>query len=287
MALKDLLVILDQSDGSLARLRLAVDLARRHESWLTALYVREWSPAQLLRRKTAELAGRTLAEVENLVGVVEDSIDQSAHALRTELERCAAQYRVQAEWRAVEGVPSEVVPQHARYADLCMLDVQAPAVSTSAGYRFSEEMVFISGRPVMLVPSVVRQKTLGAHVAIAWNSSRAAARVINDALPLLERAERTTVIAVNPDDYIGQHHALPLPQLTEHLRRHGVTAHCATLTGVPTAQIAAVIQHEALAAGADMLVAGAHGHVWLREVVLGSVTRDLLSRLELPVLMSN
>ncbi len=39
MALKDLLVYVDQTEASLTRLRLAADLAIRHDSRLTALYV--------------------------------------------------------------------------------------------------------------------------------------------------------------------------------------------------------------------------------------------------------
>jgi hypothetical protein len=41
MALKDLLVYVDPTEDSFLRLRLAVDLAARHESRLTALFVRE------------------------------------------------------------------------------------------------------------------------------------------------------------------------------------------------------------------------------------------------------
>ena len=55
MALKDLLVYVDQTEDSLVRLRLAADLAIRHGSRLTALYVREWNRAQLDARKAAEL----------------------------------------------------------------------------------------------------------------------------------------------------------------------------------------------------------------------------------------
>jgi nucleotide-binding universal stress UspA family protein len=55
MALKDLLVYVDQSAHAAERLRLAADLARRHQSRLTALYVRELSPAQRHEQSIAEL----------------------------------------------------------------------------------------------------------------------------------------------------------------------------------------------------------------------------------------
>ena len=45
MALKDLLVCVDQTERSLVRLRLAADLAVRHGSRQTALYAREWNRA--------------------------------------------------------------------------------------------------------------------------------------------------------------------------------------------------------------------------------------------------
>lgn len=287
MALKDLLVYLDQTSGSLVRLRLAADLARRNGSFITALYVREWSVAQLAHRTTAELAGRSPAEVKEIDHAAEDSIDRSALEVRSELERLAAQYRLQAEWRMVGGESRIALPQYARYADLCILGVDAPAVSSLAGYRFSEEMLFTAGRPVLLVPEGGDFTTLGAHVAIAWNSSRAAARALNDALPLLEHSGKATVIAINPGEFIELHHALPLPQLLEHLRRHGVAAQSMELSDVPAASIADTLQEQARAAGADLVVAGAYGHTWLREVLLGGVTRDLLSHLQLPVVMSH
>lgn len=287
MALKDMLVWLDQTNRSFAHLRLASDLARRHRSCITALYVREWKPEQLAHRKTAELAGRPLAEVEELDLAVEASLDESAVNAQAEVASVAAEYGIAIDWRVADGDASRVLPQYARYADLCVLDAEIPAGSTCAGYRFSEEMLFVAGRPVLLVPRSSGRTTLGTHVAIAWNSSRAAARAINDALPLLERSERTTVIAINPGDFIGRHGSLPLQKLLEHLQRHGILAQCVELSEVPPAEIADTLQQQARIAGADLLVAGAHGHLWLRDMLLGSVTRDLLAHLRLPVMMSN
>ena len=264
-----------------------MDLARRHESSVTALYVREWSLEQLQRRKTAELAGRSLAEVDDIDQGVEDSIDRSAHELQATFEHLTRQHGLNGEWRMVEGEPNTILPQHARYADLCILAAGAPAESTSGGFLISQEMLFTAGRPVLLVPQAAAGMTLGAHVAVAWNSSRSSARALNDALPLLERSEKATVIAVNPNDSIGAHGALPLVRLLEHLKRHGVSARSVVLADVPSEAVAAALQEKACAVGADLLVAGAHGHTWLHEILLGSVTRDMLSNLELPVMMSH
>ena len=52
MALKDLLVCLDQTEAAVTRLRLAADPARRHGSRLTALFVRELSKSKAKCAKT-------------------------------------------------------------------------------------------------------------------------------------------------------------------------------------------------------------------------------------------
>jgi len=287
MALRDLLVCLDRRERSRLSLRLAADLARRNGSSITALYLRRWSSEQLEHRATAELAGRPLAEMEALESAVEKSISRSERQLRSQLEQLAARDDLRVEWRTLESDPGIALPQHARYADLCILDADIPAESASTGYQFSQEMLFTAGRPVLLVPAAGDFSVLGAHVAVAWNSSRAAARALNDALPLLECSEKTTVIAINPGDFIGAHGALPLSNLLEHLRRHGVSAQLVELAEVPMGAIAEQLQEQALAVGADMVVAGAHGHIWLRDMILGSVTRDLLAHLRLPVMMSH
>jgi K+-sensing histidine kinase KdpD len=55
VALKDLLVHVDQSEHAFERLRLAAALAHRHSSRLTALFVRELNPVQRHQQSIAEL----------------------------------------------------------------------------------------------------------------------------------------------------------------------------------------------------------------------------------------
>jgi nucleotide-binding universal stress UspA family protein len=287
MALKDLLVYLEPAERSYAHLELAFDLARRNASCLTALFVRDWSPEQLAHRRTAELAGRPLAEMAAITQDAQSSLAQSTLEAHATFQRLASRYGLASHWRVVDGDAHSLLTQQARYADLCILPAQSRAESGSSAYRLCEQTLFSAGRPVLLVPQILHAGTLGAHPAVAWNSSRSAARALNDALPLLERSEKATVIAVNPQEVLTANDARPLAELLEHLQRHGVSAQLLELSDVPAAAIARVLQEKAHAVGADLLVAGAHGHTWLREVLLGSVTRDLLADLTLPVMMSH
>ncbi|MGC2221964.1 MAG: universal stress protein [Methylocella sp.] len=287
MALKDLLVYVDQTESAFVRLRLAVDLARRHTSRLIALYVREWSPAQLEERKTAELGLASAADCDRLDRSIEASIDEGAERLRSALEAFKREHGLEAEWLCLDGLASVVVPQHARYADLCILGQDVRADTDSVEYSFSEQLLFVTGRPVLFIPAFGSFETLGRHILVAWNSSRASARAVSDALPLIERAKQTTVITINPADFIGRHGALPAKQMVEHLRRHSASVEGIQLKNVPAGGIADALQAEAHKVGADLVVAGAFGHPKLWEKLLGGVTRDLLARMSLPILMSH
>jgi len=69
MALKDLLVYVDQTDGAHLRLRLAADLASRHGGRLTAIFVWEWTPIQLEERSKAEMGLVSAEQLDRLLGI--------------------------------------------------------------------------------------------------------------------------------------------------------------------------------------------------------------------------
>jgi nucleotide-binding universal stress UspA family protein len=287
MALKDLLVYLDQTETCLVRLQLAADLATRHHSHLTALYAREWNSDQMDRRKSAELGLVSAAGLHDLDHRIEASIEAIAERLRSSLYALTRSHDFEAELITIDGPAADIVPQYARYADLCILGRDEPGGPASVNYTFSEQLLFVTGRPVLFVPPEGLFATLGRHIAVAWNSSRPAARALNDALPLIERAEHTTIIMINPSGFIDTHEGPPGEQLVEHLRRHGAAADAVRIEDIAPEAIADRLQDEACALGADLIVAGAFGHPRLWEKLLGGVTHDLIARMRLPVFMSH
>jgi len=287
MALKDLLVYVDQTKNSLVRLRLAVDLAVRNDSRLTAIFVKEWSRDQLDLRKAAELGLVSAAELDSLDRGIETSIDAVAERLRSTLETLARKHGLAAELRCVDGVASVVLPQHARYADLCILGHDQPEGPASVNYTFAEQLLFVTGRPVLFVPPLTSPKTLGRHIVVAWNSSRPSARSLNDAVPLIERAERTTVLMINSSGLHRVRGSVPGEHIVDHLRRHGASADAVRIDDVSPDSIPDRLQAEARALGADLIVAGAFGHPRLWEKLLGGVTYDLLAHMSLPIFMSH
>ena len=288
MGLKDVMVYVDKSEYALSHLRLAVDLAFRHESRLTALYVRELSQAQLAQRKTAELGLATAADISRIDCVTEVSIDRAIEELRSTLNALGRERGVTTECRIVDGPAATVIPQHARYADLCILGHYRSVTDEPDNFSLSERLLFTSGRPVLSIPAGWASHVLGRHVAVAWNSSRAAARAVSDALPLIEMAERRAVITVNARDFIGRNRGLPAEEMVSHLMRHGsAPTELVELENIPEGSIADALQQKARELGADVLVAGAFGQPRLWEKLFGGVTRSLLDHMSLPIVMSN
>jgi nucleotide-binding universal stress UspA family protein len=159
--------------------------------------------------------------------------------------------------------------------------------SPSINYSFSEQLLFVTGRPVLFVPAGDAFTTLGRHIVVAWNSSRPAARSLNDALPLIERAERVTIVMINPSGFIDAHEGPPGEQMIDHLQRHGATVDAVRIENVAHGAIADRLQAEAQALGADLIVAGAFGHPRLWEKMLGGVTHDLMAGMSMPIFMSH
>lgn len=287
MAFKDLLVHADEAEGTTARLRLAADLARRHAGHLTALYVRELSPAQIEMRAAAELGLAPPAGLDRLDQRLKSSLDAAAERLHGPFEALRREFNIEVAWRMVDGTASVVVPQHARYADLCIVGRDRKGGAGAREHNFTEQLLLRTGRPVLFIPASDGFATLGRHVVVAWNSSRATARSLSDALPLIERAERTTVLTINAEDFEDEQDDMPAEHLIAHLRHHNRAIDAVDLENISAGSIAEALQGEARRLGADVIVAGAFGHPKLWEKLVGGVTRNLLDRMTMPVLMSH
>lgn len=289
MALKDILVHVDSSNAGKTRLHLAADLAARHSARLTALYVREYSIDQLHRLRSAELGLASGKQTDALRRSIETELETDAHVLRSLLAHLQQDCAIDTEWRTVAGHASKAVPQHSRYADLTIVG-QDPYEDTDLpdDYSFAETMIFTTGRPLLVIPaqsaSDQTPATLGRSIAIAWNGSRPAARALSDALPLIEQADQTTLLVAQADQLT--HPDRPAPaSILDHVGRHTPHARYHALD-TDGARVGDALQTAALEAGADLLVAGVYGRARLWEKMLGGVTRDLLTRMRMPLLLA-
>jgi nucleotide-binding universal stress UspA family protein len=150
-----------------------------------------------------------------------------------------------------------------------------------------------AGRPVLLLPAgLAAQAPVGKRVLVAWDASREAGRALAGALPILRQADLVELVVCEATSEEGVTRdvrmADPLPWLAHHgiqatLRVHGVAGGGRFHRDV----IGEALLSLAAAGNFDLLVMGAYAHSRLRETFLGGVTRTVLARMNLPVLLEH
>ena len=171
----------------------------------------------------------------------------------------------------------------ARRFDLSIVGQSEPDKS-AVEELIAESALFESGRPVIMVPYIQKTPIKLDRVILCWDGSRAAARAIGDAMPLLEHAGQIEVVIVTNER--GKQDEIPGADLGQHLARHGLKVDVKRITEGDIDVADAILSHAA-DNGADFIVMGGYGHSRLREFVLGGVTRSILRSMTAPVLMAH
>jgi nucleotide-binding universal stress UspA family protein len=147
-----------------------------------------------------------------------------------------------------------------------------------------EKILLESGGPLLIIPNDWEGETIGQHIVIGWNATRAARHAVADALAFLGAARSVTVLLIDPEEHWG-HGQTPGADVALYLTRHGapVTVEKLSTRGSPVAEaLLGFVETRAV----DLLVLGAYSHARVRELILGGVTRTLLARVPVPVLIS-
>lgn len=175
------------------------------------------------------------------------------------------------EWRSIPTLVNiaHVVAEQARCADLVITAV-GPAPGDLATHADTGDLVLRSGRPVLVVPDA-KATAAFRNILVAWRDTRKCRRAVVDALPMLHRADRITLVEASSDPADARN---GIADLAGWLERHGVGADqiVSRMKGSATETLAGI----ATEIEADLVVAGAYGHSRIREWAFGGVTRDLL-----------
>lgn len=285
MALKDILVHVDNGSRSDARVNVALGLARRHGAHLTGLYVADIPNTEYFYGATLPFAG---GGAEQVVQRMRADAASASTSIETSFRDLMRREGLEGEWRFVEGHIPATVALHARYADLTIVGQPNPYDARDDAGRDATVVtpLMSSGRPVLVIPFAGNFQVIGEQILVAWNASREAARAVNDALPLLEQAKKVTVLAVNPRQGIAGHGDVPAADIALHLARHGVRAEAAHTMANDIPDGEALLSYAA-DLGVDLIVAGGYGHSRAREMVFGGVTRTLIEEMTVPVFLSH
>ena len=173
----------------------------------------------------------------------------------------------------------DCVAEMARLYDCTLL----PSREEVGGFNVPivEEVLFSSGRPLILVPDNA-VCSIG-YVIVAWDGSRPASRTVHDALPILRAATAVDILTITEEKPLDR-----LPSgldLVRHLKAHDITAKYEEIR-FGSKPVGEQIMNEAKRRGAGLLVMGAYGHARVRQIIFGGATRTVLKDPRLPVLLS-
>ena len=276
MSYKTILVHIDPQRRCAVRIDFALRLAQQHQAHLVGVHaIAPFEPP-----------GYVLAEMGPAI------IEAQKHAAAAEMVHCERDFNKLAsaagftniEWRTAVDDPVDALTLHARYADLVVIGQAEPSGGSNVPVDFPERLVLAAGRPVLIVPSAGKFPTIGKRILIAWNPCREATRAVTDSIPLLQRAEKVHVMAVNP--IAGEHGSVPGADIGLYLARHGVRVEVKTDQGAEI-DVGNELLSRAADLDADLIVMGGYGHSRLKEWVLGGATRTILESMTAPVLMSH
>ncbi|QYO78313.1 universal stress protein [Devosia salina] len=272
--IKDIVVHLTGSSEDKFRLDCAEKLAGRFDAHLTGLLVH-------IEPEIVAMPEAGYADV--LQSLVAEALEKTEQR-RAILAKRFSEMVVPGDLRVVSGLRGTVGDELAAEARTSDLFVGTrPYGDPDRGHRIEEGVLFKSGRPCVLLPPEQVVPFDFETVLVAWKNTRESARAVRDAIPFLQKARTVTVVLSTgePDE---ERRASSGADIARYLSRHGVTCEVRELSGWHAAQDA--LLNEIEATQAQLVVAGAFGHSRLQERLLGGVTRALLERCPVPVLVS-
>ena len=183
----------------------------------------------------------------------------------------------------LENAPASdaIVGSYARVFDVTVMN-RFDRNATGLHNQAINSGLFESGRPMLLAPPSPPDQ-IGTNVLIAWNRSTEQARATALAMPLLQKANRVTVLIVIGGTEVSGPSA---EQITQYLRRNRIGAELkkAELDGRSTGQ---TILATAQSLECDLLVKGAYTQTRLRQIIFGGATQHVLENAMIPVLLAN
>ena len=270
MALKDLLVHLDQGARTAARLELAVALARQHQARLLGVFAQRAAALQ--------------------VGVVATwpTPEYTAAAAASQQQFAQATANLaDTEWHDINRGSDAEILRHvtilARHSDLLVLGQHEEGGEVFAPSEMAEDLVENVGRPVLILPYAGNFAGIGKRPLIAWSDTRQAARALNDALPLMAGCDEAFLLSFAERREEAE---ASCAQATKHLACHGIKARSEILPhdgiGIMDMLLNRVADREA-----DLLVMGGQAHPSLAKLGRGAGTRHIFRHMTVPVLMSS
>lgn len=288
MSVRKFLLPLSSRASADGALQVGLLLARMWNAHLEVLHI------QSDTREIAPLAGEGLsgALIEDMMSATEQEDSARTKGLRDIFATMTEAAGIEvgeahrgdndpsASFTTMVGREEQLIAHKARLADLTIVPHPLAGEDVAMAEAL-HAVLFDSGRPVLLAP-VKPPAKMGRRIAIAWNGTAYASSALASAMPFIRQAEAARIL-------FSQEYNRPGPtadEVRDYISYHGIEADIGYFKPVER-NIGAGLLAAAGAFGADMMIMGAYSTASrLRQLILGGVTRHVLEKAELCVLMN-
>ena len=260
------------------RLETALSLARACDAHLSCIHV---TPIE------AYVAFDSFGGVFVMNDVIK-ALDEEEQTLRAKVEGELRKEDVSWDYEQVTGNVSGQILGHAALADLIVTgrephraDFAGPAMS------FMGDLLYRARTPLFIAGDDPAPKDPTGVALIAWNGTFEAANAVRSAIGLLRIASAVRILHISEE----KDQPFPSTRLLEYLSRHGIHAELSIEPTPPHAGsqefVSASLMFHAAELNAAYIVMGGYSHSRIGEYVFGGVTRTLLSRCPVPLLIAH
>jgi len=277
MAIKNILVHIDHSTACNHRVNAAIDLARRYNARLSAVFV------------VPDYFIPSYVEAQISADVITQINDQEKERATEAMNRVKKQMQdaeISVDTYIEVGNLIGILSDYARYTDLLILGQSQLDDPENVSESLADHLVLEGGVPCLVIPYTGARPTLGKRILVAWNESRESARALKDALPMLAQADSVTILLIKATSHYEEHTATQKKVILSYLANHGIKAEVSTCIDNHL-DAGDTMLAEAIDNDKDLIVMGAYGHSRLREIVLGGATRHLLKQMTVPIFISH
>jgi len=286
--IQKILIPLNGTPNADSALATGLIFAKQFDAHLQAIHVQADS------REVAPLAGEGLsgAMVEEMMSAAERESARRAQNVRTRFESFVTETGVtvcghaapfpegaSASFQILPGAEHDMVTWRARLSDMTIVPHPDSGDEVSSSETL-HAVLFDSGRPVIIAPRKA-PVSAGRRLCIAWNGTAESSAALKGVLPWAAQADAVRVLFSPSYQRRGPEGF----EVAEYLRGHGIEADVVPFSPI-NGEVGAGLLQASLEFGADMLSMGAYSHSRLRQLILGGVTRHVLEKAEITVLMS-
>lgn len=267
MAIRDILVHLDNSAASKIRLDVAIAYARKHNARLRGLYIIThlfYEPRAIGEKADSEKTEQLFFEKTSEAGISAEWVFQDCSVMGSNV--------------------SDLITMYAYFTDLLIIgqvNLSAPVMNIPTD--LAERVVLSCGRPVLVIPYSGVFHTAGDRIMVAWKAGRESIRALNDALPHMEKSQTVIILEGTISSEANQSSLTPVQDFLSQHNIH-VTLDVIHAGNFP---IGDILLNNVSDKKIDLLVMGAFAPNRRGNLELSPVAQHVLKHLTVPVLLSH